>query len=542
MITLSEKEAARYRELNHIGNSMTNEQHEEYVELWMKMNEKPAVITPTPPSVQPKETVKDDDDKKKSYIRKETVIKMIRVIVAHLFKDQYGVGYVTLENEPARVVRIESSEFSRFVKAHVYATSNYVPPDETVKAVQDVLTVEADGSPRRNLHNRIARIDGVIYYDLNNDRNEMVVVSPYGWRVEPQMEPIFVRHGHMLPQITPIRGGKLQDFAPLLNLKPGDDAVYLPHIATGFVPDIPRMIKVHGGGQGGAKTSRAEKEASLIDPSSIQTQSSKDDRDEIALSLYKHYAPVLDNVSNIDDELSDMLCRAVSGEGFEKRKLYEDEDQITWGFKRYIQITTIQGVAGKPDLVDRSLSYDSPVIVDARRLTEREVNRRFNDLKPRLLGAIFDALSYAIRNYDGVAAELQGRLPRMADFTIWGEAIARGLGYAPMEFFDRLTEKLQTRSLDMILADPVGEYIYSRTHTLAIDNRVSAVFQEFEQWATKVANLSLNNRRLPKTAQHFSARIRALSGTFGTLGREVEIVHKEDAAWLHVTPTGGRKS
>ena len=75
-----------------------------------------------------------------------------------------------------------------------------------------------------------------------------------------------------------------------------------------------------------------------------------------------------------------------------------------------------------------------------------------------------------------------------------------------------------------------------------IDNRVSAVFQEFEQWATKVANLSLNNRRLPKTAQHFSARIRALSGTFGTLGREVEIVHKEDAAWLHVTPTGGRKS
>src|SRR5205807_128866 len=107
---------------------------------------------------------------------------------------------------------------------------------------------------------------------------------------------------------------------------------------------------------------------------------------------------------------------------------------------------------------------------------------------------------------------------------------------------DTLTEKLQTRSLDMVLADPVGEFILSKVNpvlNLRIDNRVSAVFYEFEQWITKVANMSLNNRRLPKTAQHFSARIRALSGTLGTLGREVEIVHKNDATWLTVTPTGG---
>src|SRR6266480_976457 len=182
MITLSKDEAARYRELNGIGKSMTDEQHEEYVELWMKMNEKPATAMVPPPSVTvPQIEVtapQADDEKKKSYIRKETVIKMIRVIVAHLFKDQYGIGYVTLENEPARVIRIESSEFSRFVKSHVYTTSNYVPPDETVKAVQDVLLVEADTSPRRNLHNRIARIDGIIYYDLNNERNEMIVTGP----------------------------------------------------------------------------------------------------------------------------------------------------------------------------------------------------------------------------------------------------------------------------------------------------------------------------------------------------------------------------
>src|SRR5947199_9113736 len=40
MITLSNEEAARYRVLNGIGNSMTSEQHNEYVALWMKMNEK----------------------------------------------------------------------------------------------------------------------------------------------------------------------------------------------------------------------------------------------------------------------------------------------------------------------------------------------------------------------------------------------------------------------------------------------------------------------------------------------------------------------
>ena len=46
--------------------------------------------------------------------------------------------------------------------------------------------------------------------------------------------------------------------------------------------------------------------------------------------------------------------------------------------------------------------------------------------------------------------ELDGKLERMADFSFWGEASARVMGYKPMEFLNAYSENLRNQSRDAV--------------------------------------------------------------------------------------------
>jgi putative DNA primase/helicase len=56
------------------------------------------------------------------------------------------------------------------------------------------------------------------------------------------------------------------------------------------------------------------------------------------------------------------------------------------------------------------------------RQSEIKIFSRFEELQPRLLGYIFDILSRALTIKDSIKL---AELPRMADFGMWGEAVAR---------------------------------------------------------------------------------------------------------------------
>jgi putative DNA primase/helicase len=65
-------------------------------------------------------------------------------------------------------------------------------------------------------------------------------------------------------------------------------------------------------------------------------------------------------------------------------------------------------------LLDRTLGLDLPII--QVRLTEKELNARLDLARPRILGALLDAVAVALRELDAV--ELIDP-PRMADFAHW---------------------------------------------------------------------------------------------------------------------------
>ena len=50
-------------------------------------------------------------------------------------------------------------------------------------------------------------------------------------------------------------------------------------------------------------------------------------------------------------------------------------------------------------------------------------------------------------------------LPRMADFTVWGCAIAEALGYKKEEFLDAYSSNIQAQNREALEGSPIGELI-----------------------------------------------------------------------------------
>jgi hypothetical protein len=153
---------------------------------------------------------------------------------------------------------------------------------------------------------------------------------------------------------------------------------------------------------------------------------------------------------------SDALCRASTGEGFSKRQLYTDNDDVIFKYRRCVAINGINIAGTSPDFLDRSVLFEMIRVPKRKRLTEKELWEAFEAVRPKLLGAIFDALSKAMKIKSTV--ELN-ELPRMADFTVWGEAVSRALGYGENIFVDAYLSSVGSMNREAIEAHILGPAI-----------------------------------------------------------------------------------
>ncbi len=85
------------------------------------------------------------------------------------------------------------------------------------------------------------------------------------------------------------------------------------------------------------------------------------------------------------------------------------------------------------DLQERSLQVVLNPIPPEERRQEQDFWREFEEARPRILGALLDAVSCALRKRDEVELVTS---PRMADFAAWVTAAEEALGWEPGEFIE----------------------------------------------------------------------------------------------------------
>src|SRR4029079_8502834 len=88
--------------------------------------------------------------------------------------------------------------------------------------------------------------------------------------------------------------------------------------------------------------------------------------------------------------------------------------------------TCIGELPTRSDLLDRCVNIELPPISDNARRSEAEFWASFGAVRPRVLGALLDAVSQGLCNLPHTNLE---NVPRMADFAVWVSAAEENFGW-----------------------------------------------------------------------------------------------------------------
>lgn len=343
--------------------------------------------------------------------------------------------------------------------------------------------------------------------DVCNRKWEFVEINPSKVEKINSERPIFKRTSGM--KELKIEVGNKEAYDKYLDLMPIKEEsrliieVYIIALTLSCISRPHLMITGH---HGSAKTTSAKLIKKLLDPTSPEIMSLPSDLNELSIQLEKQYLPLYDNISNLSQSQTDVLCRAITGDGNLRRKLYTDNEEITFEYIRSVIFTGINLPSQAPDFLDRLLIIELERIEPNNRKTIKEIDSICYSLLPYARGYIFETLSKAFEKIDEVTNDLK-ELPRMADFTIYGEAIARALGYEPLEFYNKYMVsigKVSEKALDeSILAESLID--------LAKENWEGSI-TELHQ---KLRDIS---QTIPKSPNYLSQKIKQIEPNLKDVG------------------------
>src|SRR5215204_1774534 len=399
-----------------------------------------------------------------------------------LFVDQYNKPHVWATVVTAtglsyrEVISIESKRFETYISGLYYAdTDGEVANKEAISDTIRILAAKAlfENQTTKELHLRVAwnsaEKQEEIYYDLTDQKRRCVRITSQGWQIIPHTQDALFRRFGQLRQVEPLSNypqGVFDKFLDLMHITdPHQRLLSKVRIISYFIPDIAHPIDLAHGEKGSVKTTFCRCVKRLVDPSMPELLTNPSDKREFAQQLYHNYLLLYDNVRFTADWFSDEVCKAVTGGGISKRQLFTDDEDIVYDYRRCITINGINIALVEPDALDRSILSEYKRLPDDKRRSESEVLAEFERMKPQLLGYIMDILVKALQ----LKANLNlDRLPRMADFAIWGEAIAQALGYKESEFLTAYYANIGAQNVEAIEATILGPVLVKFVNNLIL--------------------------------------------------------------------------
>ena len=121
-------------------------------------------------------------------------------------------------------------------------------------------------------------------------------------------------------------------------------------------------------------------------------------------------------MSHLPEELADAACRLATGGGFGGRELYSDHDEAIFDATRPMVFNAIPDLgAARPDFLDRAVIVEFLDMKPEMRRDEAQFWREFEQVRPRILGALLDAAAAGLRNLPNVSARSAAADGRLRD-------------------------------------------------------------------------------------------------------------------------------
>ncbi len=447
---------------------------------------------------------------------------------------------VVREVDHVRTLAVGSAAFRRWVAGLMRARGEGAPSGETLKRIElDVEATAAAEGVRETPSIRVAGTpDGTIYLDLGDDSWTCVRITKTGWEVVPHPEdgPYMYRPPNMAALPTPQSGGSLAmdlwDFANVTRRE--DRMLFLVWLVYALWPRAPFPLLALFGEQGSGKTTAASVAKALTDPtrSTRETPAPTSPRmpprehRDITAAAYQARVLAFDNVSYLNDELADALCRLATGAQLGGRALFTDFDEAIFTAARPVVLNGIPDMVNRSDLADRTLKIECEA--PSRQASESKLWKDFGGAWPLLLGGLLDLLVVALLYWGeaGPVVEGSGVTVRMPDFARVGEAIGKYLGWPPGEFTQVYAASRSKAAASVATLDELFDPIES---LLLPSGQWSGTCGELLSALNIARPEGARSRTWPQTPHSLAARMRRLKQSLM-------------AAGIQLSVTDGRKS
>lgn len=468
---------------------------------------------------------KEDEDVSESLVK--YLIGVITKNGVQFIRDEHNEAYAIVDFEnKVQTLRIGGKKFLNYI--NFVAWKSKITLSQNVKsAIIDILESKAAYEGRKEtIHLRTAWNEDVLWYDLGNGK--AVKITEDDWEISNSCPVYFHNFNHQEEQVEPEKGGSILDVLKYLNFdnkEDGQKCLIFTFLVVALIPNIARAILTLSGQQGSAKSTFLRILKSLIDPSKVDILTFPKNQKDFVQIFSHHYFVTFDNLSHLTAEQSDDLCRACTGQGFSKRALYTNDDDILYSYKRVIGINGINTVASKPDLLDRCLIIELEPISKTKRADEEFLWKNFRKEKPKILGAIFTLLSKAIKLRQEKKIELKEK-PRLADYANWAATVNVAMGGNVEEFLEAYKTNVDLQTEEAIegstLAQTIISYMEEREH---VEESSKDIYEHLKEKAIELG--FTNDEYFPKSPRGLWKKIKPLKTVLQNQGIECRYINNE---------------
>ena len=445
---------------------------------------------------------------------------------AVLFHAPDGTAHADIKIKGHRETwKVRSPGFRQWLMRSFYRRTGGAPNHDAMQQALGIAEAKAKfNGAGHHVHVRVGGDNGKIYVDMADANWRAIKIDANGWTVVKRPKVRFIRSKGMLPLPKPMRGGTINKLRDFINVKADEDFVLVTAWVLAALRDTgPYPVLTTIGEQGSAKSTLMEILRSLVDPNVANLRSPPRDDRELFIAAGNAHVLAYDNLSSLPSWLSDGLARLSTGAAHATRQLYADQDEILMQAERPIALNGITDIINRPDLADRCIFVTAERILDKDRRPRQELLAAFEAERPRILGALLDAVAHGIKTLPTVTS---ADWPRMADFAKWATACEGA--FAKPGSFKAAYKSNRTEAIESLLDDDLVATAVQKLR-LPWDGRAGELLDALN---TATNHAHINARDWPKDAKALSGRLRRLAPLLRAKGINAEKLPRNETSSL----------
>jgi 5S rRNA maturation endonuclease (ribonuclease M5) len=434
---------------------------------------------------------------------------------ATLFHDLNKNAYAQ-DNTTKETRRLESREFRDWLVSHFYEETGVSPRDQSIR--EALFTLSGLARFKGDCHEifiRVGQYQTNYYLDLGEPgQNRVIEINEFGWRIISDPPIYFLRPENLRALPEPNPDGHINLLWEMANIPTNTQLLVIAWLIECLRPDTPFPVLELIGEQGSAKSTTQKMLRQLCDPNACDLRGAPKTVEDVFVSAGVNWLISYENISHLSPPMQDALCILSTGGGFAKRKLYSDSDETVIDVKRPIILNGISASITAQDLIDRTISIETPIIHERQETSH--LWKQYGNSHRSILGGLLNIFCSALKKLPGIKVPKENHA-RLIEFIRLGMAVAESMGESNINFIHEFNASRQESIARTIDSSPVATALIDyldKQYQKEIQMPINELFKLVEPFRQHNTDL------WPRSAKGFADALRRAAPALRQMGIE----------------------